>query len=134
MKPTHPVELIVCAVGTMEGWFDTDRTVIPVVRNNPGDLRFAHQANATRPDGTTAGNLAAEPVCVFSSVHAGICGAFRDIWAKTAKGETVRQMISIYAPPNENNTSVYLENVLEWTGLPADTPVLDLLPPLVKLN
>ena len=73
-------------------------------------------------------------VAVFSSVHAGICGAFRDVWAKVAKKETLRQMISVYAPPNENNTSEYLENVLAWTGLPADTPVLDLLPELFKMN
>ena len=134
MKPTHPVELIVCAIATQEGWFDEDRTKIPIVRNNPGDLRFAGQANATRPDGSTSGVRAVEPIAVFSSVHAGICGAFRDVWAKVAKKETLRQMISVYAPPNENNTSEYLENVLAWTGLPADTPVLDLLPELFKMN
>ena len=132
-KPTHPVELLVCAIATQEGWFGPS-TNMPVERNNPGDLRFAHQDNATRPDGTTAGNLSAEPVAVFTKPSTGICGAFRDIWAKTAAGETIRQIIGIYAPPNENNTSKYLEDVLAWTGLPADTPILDLLPPLTQLN
>ncbi len=122
-----------CAIATQEGWFGPS-TNIPVQRHNPGDLRFAHQANATRPDGTTAGTLAVEPIAVFSDAQAGICGAFRDVWAKVALGEAVRQIISIYAPPNENNTSQYLQNVLNWTKLPADTPVLQLLPPLTKLS
>lgn len=129
----HPVEAIVSAIAVQEGWHGA-ATNIPVVRNNPGDLRFAHQANATRPDGTTAGNLEVEPVCVFSSAQAGICGAFRDIWAKVAAGETLRQMISVYAPPNENNTSQYLEDVVQWTKLDPDVPVLRLLPPLVNLQ
>ena len=131
-KPTHPVELICCAIATQEGWFGPASN-IPVLRNNPGDLRFAHQANATRPDGTTYGNLAAEPVAVFTCPETGICGLFRDIWAKVAAGETLAQMISVYAPPNENNTSAYLEDVLQWTGLPANVPILQLLPPLVKM-
>ena len=133
MKPTHPVELLVCAIATQEGWFGPS-TNIPVVRNNPGDLRYAHQANAARPDGTTAGTLPVEPIAVFSSAQAGICGAFRDVWAKVALGLTVRQIIFIYAPENENNTSAYLQDVLKWTGLPSDVPVLKILPALVDLR
>ena len=133
MKPTHPVELICCAIATQEGDFSGPNSV-PVLRHNPGDLRFAHQANATRPDGSTAGNLGVEPIAEFGDPQEGIAGLYRDIWAKVAAGETIRQMIAVYAPPNENNTSVYLENVLAWTGLPADVKVLDLLPPLVDLR
>jgi hypothetical protein len=59
---------------------------------------------------------------------------FRQLWLQVAEGQTVREIIAQWAPPNENNMSQYLEDVLLWTGLPADTPVLELLPPLEKLN
>lgn len=128
MKPTHPVELLVCAIGTQEGEL-TSHT-----NNNPGNLRFAHQLNATRPDGTTSGTLEDEPIAIFDSWADGICALFRDVWAKVAQKMTVRELISTYAPPNENNTTVYLADVLEWTELPPDTHIVELLPPLFKMN
>ncbi len=129
MRPTHPVELLVCAIATKEGWF-SDGT-IPQIYNNPGDLRFAGQHGATRPRPAVNG---VEPIAAFPSKALGIAALYRDIWAKVVTGVTVRQLIAEFAPPNENDTSVYLQNALHWTGLPADVPVLELLPPLVALN
>jgi hypothetical protein len=131
IKPTHPVELLCCAIATEEGWFDSDPTVIPRVRNNPGDIRFAHQIGASAPGWN--GEPPA-PIATCQSAAAGITILFRQIWEQVAEGQTVRQIISQFAPPNENETSVYIENVLKWTGLPADTPALELLPPLVQLD
>ena len=126
MKPTHPVELLACAIATQEGWFGA-RTGTPVVRNNPGDIRYAGQKGAIVPQ--HPGDIA-----TFTSAALGTTALFRQLWLQIATGQTVRQIISSWAPPVENDTSTYLENVLEWTELPADTPVLDLLPPLVKMN
>lgn len=75
-----------------------------------------------------------EPIAVFASNALGVNALHRQLRAQIAEGQTVRQIIAQWAPPNENNTSAYLQDVLLWTGLPADTPVLQLLPPLVKLN
>ena len=36
---------------------------------------------------------------------------------------TIRGMISRYAPPSENNTAAYIAAVTEWTGLSADEPL-----------
>jgi hypothetical protein len=132
MKPTHPVELIVCGIATQEGWFG-DKNNIPVVRNNPGDLRYAEQLNASAPGWDGKG---VAPIATFTKPSTGITGAFRDVWAKVAKGVTLRELIAVYAPAgvDGNDTTEYLKNMLAWTGLPADTPILDLLPPLVKLN
>lgn len=128
-KPTHPVELLACAIATQEGWFMPGST--PQVRRNPGDLRFAGQMGATRPAGASAAAL--EPIAVFPSNALGVTALFRQLWLQVAEGQTVAQIISQWAPATENNTSQYLQDVLAWTGLPASTRVLDLLPPLERL-
>lgn len=131
MPPTHPVELIACAVASQEGWFVPGS--IPQIRRNPGDLRFANQIGAQTPSNPVPFGTP-QPIAVFATNALGTTALFRQIWLQVAEGQTVRQIISQWAPPNENNTSVYLENVLHWTGLPPDTPVLELLPPLQRLT
>ena len=75
-----------------------------------------------------------EPIAGFTSNALGVTALYRQLWLQVAEGQTVRQIIAQWAPPNENNTSAYLQDVLNWTGLPADIPVLELLPPLTQLN
>ncbi len=77
---------------------------------------------------------AVEPIARFKTLPLGVTALYRQLWLQVANGQTVRQIINQWAPTNENNTSVYLENVLSWTKLPADTPVLSLLPELTKLD
>ena len=122
MLPSNPIELLACAIGTEEGVFAPGS--LPMRNNNPGDLRFAGQLNAVEGESGFA---------VFSSMPAGVVGLYRQLLAQVAEGQTVRQIIAQWAPPTENNTSQYLANVLKWTGLPADTPVMELMPPLVNL-
>lgn len=129
MKPTNVIELICCAIATEEGYFGAGTT--PRLRNNPGDLRYAKQANASAPGWNGVGIA---PVATFTTSQAGIVGLFRDVLAKVATGVTLRQLIYEFAPPNENNSALYVKNVLDWTGLPADVPVLTLIPDLYQMN
>ena len=39
------------------------------------------------------------------------------------RGQTLAHLVSAWAPPSENNTSVYLLNVSAWTELPASTVI-----------
>jgi hypothetical protein len=72
---------------------------------------------------------------VCDSPQRGIVKLFRQVWEYVDMRFTVREIVQLWAPVAAgNDTSTYLANVLEWTGLPADTPVLELLPPLQKLN
>lgn len=119
----HPIESLASAIATMEGVFTPGTT--PALRKNPGDLRMAGQLNASGAKGTIA---------VFPTAAMGTAALFRQLWLQVAEGQTVRQIIAQWAPPNENNTSLYLQNILRWTGLPPDVPVLDLLPPLSRMN
>jgi len=124
MKPTHPVELLACAIATQEGFFV--KGTIPQVRNNPGDLDNAGQIGARFPPST-----APDPeIAIFTSLPLGVTALFRQVWLQVAEGQTVRQIINQW----DDQDPVYLKNVLQWTKLPADTPVLELLPPLVQLN
>jgi len=127
MKPTHPVELLACSIATQEGWFVPGST--PQILRNPGDLRYAGQMGAMPPASPKT-----EPIATFKTNAAGVAALFRQLWLQVADGQTVRQIISQWAPPNENNTEAYLADVLQWTGLPADTAVLELLPPLTQMN
>ena len=126
-KPSNPVELLACAIASQEGFFHAGS--VPATHHNPGDLRFAGQLNATRPIGVPAGS----PIAVFPSDAAGVAALYRQLWLQVAQGQTVAQIIAQWAPPSENNTSLYLDDVLRWTGLARDVPVLDMLPPLVNL-
>ena len=128
-KPTDPVILLCCAIATQEGWFTPN--TIPAMQFNPGDLRYAQQMNASAPGWNGQG---APPIATFTSPETGITGLFRQIWLQVAEGQTVAQIIAQLAPPNENDTSAYLQDVLEWTGLKADVPMLQQIAPLVKLN
>ena len=137
-KPTHPVELIVCAIRTQEN--------NPLT--NPGNLRYAGQIGATCPRcGATGGNVPAEcyigpaepelpyhAIAVFVTRKQGIAALFRQVWEQVADGQTLTQIIAQWAPPSENNTSVYLQNVRGWTGLAVTVPILALLPDPMALN
>lgn len=133
MKPTHPVELLACAIATQEGFFSPSGNAMPQLKRNPGDIRFDRQLNATAPE--WSGPPAAPPIATFSTEETGTAGLFRQLWLQVAEGQTVRQIVGQWAPGgvDHNNPGVYLTNVLAWTELPADTPVLDLLAPLVNL-
>ena len=122
-----PVDLICSAIATQEGWFSLDPEVIPRRRNNPGDLLFRGQIGASAPGWNKIG---VPPIATFSSSKLGMAALYRQVWQFVAMGLTLREMIEGWAPPSENDTAAYLANVLEWTKLPADTPIIDLLPPL----
>ena len=125
MKPTDPVTLLCCAIATQEGYFSTDPTAPPRKLNNPGDLNFAGQINGSPTEGMK--------LSTFCSPETGTAALFRQVWLYVAMGKTVREIIEIWAPPNENNTEAYITNVLAWTGLKADVPMLEQMAPLVDL-
>lgn len=115
------------AIARQEGFFSKNPSVTPIINHNPGDIRFAHQTNATRPDGSTVGNLQVEPIAKFSSAQAGICGLYRDVLAKVATGMTLRELIYVWAPASDGNQpGSYLDNVASWTGIAKDQKLIDL--------
>lgn len=58
----------------------------------------------------------------FSSMEWGYRAMFvlLDTYARRYGLNTIRGMISRYAPPSENNTEAYIAAICEWTGIAAD--------------
>ena len=107
------VDQIARAISRQEG---------PNNRNNPGNLRWAGQIGAS-----SSGLGGEPPLAKFSSLGLGVVGLYRQIWADIARGDTLRQLIWSWAPPSENNSDQYALNVANWTGLPLDVPLVDLV-------
>lgn len=77
----------------------------------------------------------------FSSMEWGYRAMFvlLDTYARRYGLNTIRGMISRYAPPSENNTEAYIAAVCEWTGIAADEEVdtrsrRDMVPIVVAMS
>lgn len=82
--------------------------------NNPGNLRAGD--NWQGMIGTNQGFV------VFENIAWGIRALGIDLRGdiETDGGNTIRKLITAYAPPTENNTTAYIAAVVEYTGLDAD--------------
>jgi hypothetical protein len=135
MKPTDPILLLAAAIATQENNPGT----------NPGNLHYAGQFGAHCPRcgmtmltsptcKSTAGTFPAHTIAEFVDRKRGILALRRQILMQFDLGQTIPELIAQYAPPGANDTTQYVANVLSWTGLPADVPIIDLIPDLEKLN
>jgi len=84
------------------------------VNNNPGNLRFAGQSGATQGEGGFAR---------FSSPEEGVKALQRQIELDASRGLTLGQFINKYAPPSENDTTKYIQDVIAMTGVNPLTPI-----------
>ena len=100
---------------TFEGWSETTGKAFPHL--NPGNLKFAGQANAIK---------APDDFAQFPDFYSGKQAQLNDLMAKFNAGlHTIRAIISAYAPPSDNNTEAYIESVLTFFSarnidIPAD--------------
>lgn len=80
--------------------------------NNPGNLRFAGQSGASKGD---------KGFAKFSSTNAGIAALERQLLLMQGRGQdTISEIMEIYAPRSENNTSAYIKNLSKSTGFGAN--------------
>ena len=88
--------------------------------NNPGNIRDSGIDWKGRT-GATKGFVD------FDTLHNGIRAIGRNLRTHQLRGEkTIRQLVSAYAPPSENDTEKYIADVCEWTGIAEGEP-LDLV-------
>jgi len=88
----------------------------PTRDHNPGDLEHAPGVQAWD------GAIGIEP-----SDDQGWSDLERQLQLYAERGLTMRQMIEIFAPPNENNTLSYLNFVCDALGCDASTTVSEAL-------
>jgi hypothetical protein len=89
--------------------------------NNPGDIEygpFAKAHGATRVETVPAGKVGR--FAYFTTSEVGYA-AMKALLMEHYAGMTITQMLDKYAPPVENQTNSYINNVCAWTGLTPDT-------------
>ena len=89
--------------------------------NNPGNIRHSQNWQGLNPDGRNIDHA----FCVFKSPVFGIRALAKVLmnYKKIHGLNTVRQIISRYAPPNENQTKAYIQTVAEQIGVYPDTVI-----------
>lgn len=79
---------------------------------NPGNLRAAPWlSKPTITKGFWRPNSRAQ----------GVAGAAHVVALHIAEGNSLAQLIGIWAPPSENDTASYIANVKEWAQIPDET-------------
>lgn len=87
---------------------------IPFAANNPLNIRFAGQDGAANTNGFAA----------FPTVEAGQAATDAQFGKYADRGiNTVRQLVSTWAPPNENDTAGYIDRVAKQTGINPDQQI-----------
>ncbi len=85
--------------------------------NNPGNVRYAKQKEATGQDD--------KGFAIFPDAPAGFRALHDQITLDRQRGLTVAQFVGKYAPPNENNTSNYLNFVCTQLRCKDDTKLME---------
>lgn len=84
------------------------------VNNNPGNLRFVGQAGASQGEGGFAR---------FSTPQAGYEALKNQIKLDASRGHTLESFIAKYAPPTENATNQYIQQISSRLGVSPKTKV-----------
>lgn len=82
--------------------------------NNPGNLRFVGQMGATQGEGGFAR---------FETPEAGWQALISQVQLDQSRGLTLAQFVNKYAPPNENNTNLYVQQMSTWLGVDPNVPL-----------
>ena len=115
---TGLIDKLASAIATAEGYFVAGS--VPQRNNNPGDLRGAPWL--TNPK-------VINHFVQFSTPGQGIAGLYHQVALDMARGVTLRQLISKWAPPSDgNNTENYLKETARRVGIAdVDQPLQELL-------
>jgi hypothetical protein len=103
-----------------------DDAPLGIRNNNPGNIR---------PGDPWVGKVGQNKgFVVFKSLQLGLRALAMDLVNKYLKGfDTIREVITRYAPENENNTEAYIQAVAASTGLDPEKPYQLTHENLVKL-
>lgn len=87
--------------------------------NNPGNIR--RNSDAFQGEKTSSDREFKQ----FKLMAYGYRAIFKILsnYYRNYKLDTIRKMISRWAPENENNTDAYIKAVSDYAGIPADDPI-----------
>lgn len=87
--------------------------------NNPGNLKFAGQPNATQGEPAQDGGYWAK----FDTPENGYQALKNQIGLNVGRGMTLAQHITQYAPPSSNNTQQYIQQIADALHVDPNTPL-----------
>ena len=109
--------LLASAIATAEGWYHPDPLVVPRRLHNPGNLR-ASPLERPKDQGYVR----------FQNDQEGIAALYHQIAKHVLRGMTLRQLISAWAPPAENDTENYIRETARRCGISdVDRPLMEFL-------
>jgi hypothetical protein len=109
------------AIAVQEGAFCQDPNAPPIRDNNPGDLTGAPWLLNPKKDGR---------FWHADSLAQGIAGEMHQIALDVARGWSLRQLITSWSPPSENQTGLLISEAARRIGLTdaqIDQPLWDFL-------
>jgi hypothetical protein len=118
---TDLIHKISCAIAAQEGFFLPG--TVAARNNNPGNLIDAPWLESPALHGG---------FWVAASIQEGQAGMMHLIALHVAEGNSLAQLIDIWAPAESgNNPAVYTRNVMAWTGITdPNAPLWNYLEPL----
>lgn len=89
--------------------------------NNPGNIRHGANWLGLKPNGRNMDSA----FCVFTAPVYGIRALAKVLinYKRIHGLNTVRQIVNRYAPPNENQTTAYIQSVAKQLGVYPDTVI-----------
>ena len=113
---TDLLHRIASAIATAEGWFSPDPNARPRRNHNPGNL------TASPLERTKDGRFVR-----FKHDQEGTAALYNQVARHILRGWTLRQFITAWAPPSENDTENYIRETVRRTGLDPDVPLWNYL-------
>ena len=99
------------AIARQEGWYLNVEPPARCQRNhNPGNIRFGEFATVHGATGEDDSGFA-----IFPDDETGMSCLVALMRTPFYASKTLQAGINAYAPPVENQTNIYLQNVCEWT-------------------
>ena len=90
--------------------------------NNPGNLVYAGQIGATRGEQREDGTSWAK----FKSPEDGYEALKNQVQLDQSRGQTIAEFVSKYAPPGENDTEKYIQDLTSKVNANRNTPLSDI--------
>lgn len=94
----------------------TGRAPRGIRNNNPGNIRYGDFARSAGATGADSGGFA-----IFGDMETGVAATRKLLASYAARGyNTIRKIVSRWAPANENDTQAYIAAVAKQLGVSAD--------------
>jgi hypothetical protein len=92
--------------------------------NNPGNIRYSAANDWVGKIPFSRNTDAGKTFEQFQYLHQGIRAKMVLIYNKITQGtNTIEKLITVYAPPIENNTAAYIKQVASMVGYAANVPI-----------